>query len=104
MGSPHPFTTIEQGDLISITGWAPTPGFYGVVTSFPIEGRPKDNSSEKRNDFTLCHGETMVGFVVKKYKQKQKEFIRVLFKDIMITIERGQVHSASFSIGKIITK
>ncbi len=94
----HPFTLIKVGNLVAITGWAidiKTAAFHEHVINFPIEGMEEHCS--------LYHGETVVGLVVKKYKQKQKQFIQVLIKDRIILIERGWVNKTNFAIGKIVS-
>jgi hypothetical protein len=106
MVSPHPFTVINPGDLVSITGWAPVSGYYGTICSLPIHGFTPEQylTNEEQYFFTLSHAETVVGLVVDKYKKKQKEFILVLVNDITVRIERGWVHSANFCLGKISRK
>jgi hypothetical protein len=106
MGNPHPFTVINEGDLISLTGWVPSPGFYGIACSFPIEGYSMEQyrTNEDVYFFRLIHGETAVGLVTKKYKHKRKEFMMILFKDITVKIERGRVHNENFALGRIARK
>jgi hypothetical protein len=103
MANPHPFTVIGEGDLISITGWTPVPGFYGIACNLPVNGFTQEqyNTNEDCFFFRLSHGETAIGLVTKKYKQKKKEFMLILINDITVRLERGRVHTSNFSIGRI---